>query len=149
MDHTEVVSARQKRESRTMGSVVVPALGTLLVALSVTAFGCSSDSPTAPTGNASTVSILGVRGSQSFSPNPATPGGQMVVWRNDHSVTHRIVANDGSFDTGNLMAGATSGMVQPSSSGLNYHCSIHPTTMFGSISPASGGAPPPCSVYCE
>ena len=62
MDHTEVVSARQKRESRTMGSVVVPALGTLVVALSVTAFGCSSDSPTAPTGNASTVFDPGSKG---------------------------------------------------------------------------------------
>ena len=130
-----------------MRSVVVAGLGTLLVALSVTA--CGGDSPMAPTSNASTVSILGERGSQSFSPNPASPGGQMVVWRNDDGVTHRIVANDESFDTGDLVAGATSMAVQPPAGGLNYHCSIHPTTMFGSISGAGGGAPPPCTVYCE
>ena len=104
----------------------------------------------APPSNASTVSILGQRGSQSFSPNPVSPGGGMVVWRNDDGVTHRIVANDGSFDTGNLLAGATSSMVQPPAGGGNYHCSIHPTTMFGgSISSDDGGEPPPCMDYCE
>jgi plastocyanin len=73
----------------------------------------------------------------------------MVVWRNDDGVTHRIVANDGPFDTGNLLAGATSSMVQPPAGGLNYHCSIHPTTMFGSISSDDGGEPSPCMDYCE
>ena len=142
----KMVSTRSKREPRVMRSVVVAGLATLLVALSVTA--CSSDSPMAPTSNASTVSIVGERGSQSFSPNPAS-GGRMVVWRNDDGVTHRIVANDGSFDTGDLAAGATSTAVQPAAGGLNYHCSIHPTTMFGSIRGSGGGAPPPCTVYCE
>ncbi len=83
-----------------------------------------------PTSNPVTVSIVGVRGSDSFSPNPISPGGQMVMWRNDDGLTHHIVADDGSFDTGNLVAGATSTMVQPPEGG--YHCSIHPT-MVGSI----------------
>ena len=47
----------------------------------------------APPSNASTVSILGQRGSQSFSPNPVSLGAGMVAWRNDDGVTHRIVAN--------------------------------------------------------
>jgi plastocyanin len=39
---------------------------------------------------------------QSFSPNPATlPAGQVVVWHNIDSITHRVVLNDGSLDTGN------------------------------------------------
>ncbi len=35
---------------------------------------------------------------------PPLPLGEtvMVLWRNDHGVTHRIVANDGSFDTGDV-----------------------------------------------
>ena len=83
-----------------MRSVLVVGHGALAVALALTACGGgSSDSPTTPTSNVSTISILGEMGSQSFSPNPASPGGQMVVWRNDDGVTHRIVANDGSFDT--------------------------------------------------
>ena len=101
-----------------MRSVLVVGHGALAVALVVAACGGgssgSSASPTAPTSNVSTISILGERGSQSFSPNPASPGGQMVVWRNDNAgVTHRIVANDGSFDTGDIVPGATSRMVQP------------------------------------
>ena len=35
---------------------------------------------------------LGVLGSQSFSPNPASPGvHQMVMWRNDNAVTRRSI----------------------------------------------------------
>lgn len=139
-----------------MRSVLVAGHGTLAVALVLAACGGgSSGSPTVPTSNVSTIStistisILGERGSQSFSPNPAFPGGQMVVWRNDNGVTHRIVANDGSFDTGDIVTGTTSRMVQAPPGGLNYHCSIHPTTMFGAISGAGGGTPPPCTDYCE
>ena len=144
-----MVSTRLRSGTSTMRSVVGAGLGTVIVALSVTACGGSSDSPTAPTTNASTIAILGESGLQSFSPNPASPGAQMVVWRNDHGVTHRIVANDGSFDTGDLVAGATSTAVQAPPDGLNYHCSIHPTTMFGSIRGAGGGEPPPCTAYCD
>ncbi len=134
-----------------MRSVLVAGHGALAVALVLTACGGgSSDSPTTPTNNVSTISILGELGSQSFSPNPASPGGQMVMWRNDNGVTHRIVANDESFDTGDIVPGSTSTMVQPPPGGLNYHCSIHPTTMFGAIGGGGGEAPPPCTgPYCD
>ena len=124
--------------------------GALAVALALAGASSGCDgSPTDPTSNASTIAILGELGSQSFSPNPASAGAGLVVWRNDHGVTHRIVANDGSFDTGDIVAGATSAMVQAPSDGLNYHCSIHPTTMFGAISGAGGAPPPTCTAYCE
>jgi plastocyanin len=138
--------------------VLVAGHGGLAVALALTACGGdgSSDNsmtgttPMAPTTNALTISIVGQRGEQSFSPNPASAGAQMVMWRNDNGETHRIVANDGSFDTGEIAPGATSGMVQAPEGGLNYHCSIHPTTMFGAIGAAGGGAPPPCvGLYCD
>ena len=83
-----------------------------------------------------TVSILGTRGSNSFSPNPVSPNGRTLVWRNDDVFSHRIVADDGSFDTGNLAGGATSTEVQVPAGGGGYHCSIHPS-MVGSI--GSGG----------
>ena len=73
----------------------------------------------------------------------------MVLWRNDDGDTHRIVANDGSFDTGDLAPRATSTMVQMPEGGLNYHCSIHPTTMFGAIGGGGGESPPPCTIYCD
>ena len=133
-----------------MRSVLGAGHGALAVVLALAGASSGCDgSPTDPTSNASTIAILGELGSQSFSPNPASAGGGMVVWRNDHGVTHRIMANDGSFDTGDVVAGATSTMVQVPSGGLNYHCSIHPTTMFGAISGAGGEPPPTCTVYCE
>jgi plastocyanin len=84
-----------------------------------------------------TISVIGVQGTQSFSPNPATlPAGQMVVWHNIDSITHRVVLNDGSLDTGNLAPGASSQPMSINTGGGPYHCSIHPS-MVGTIVPSA------------
>ena len=73
----------------------------------------------------------------------------MVVFRNTHTVPHRVVLNDGSVDTGDIAPGATSRAVQMPAGGANYHCSFHPG-MIGSVSAVSGGAAPPCEgAYCD
>ena len=109
-------------------------------ALGLGTWGCGGDgnangnpgSPSPSNGNAVTINIVAINGAQSFTPNPATvPAGQMVVWHNVDNVTHRVVLNDRSVDTGNLAPGAVSpptvlGTVGP------YHCSIHPE-MVGSV----------------
>jgi plastocyanin len=109
-----------------------------------------SGQPTpAPTTSGPTpINIVGDRGSQSFTPNPASADqSRAIAWRNTDNVVHRIVANDGSFDTGNLNPGATSGTITLTTDGTNYHCSLHPG-MIGAVN-ASGGAPPPCTgLYC-
>jgi plastocyanin len=80
-----------------------------------------------------TINVLGVDGVQSFSPNPATlPAGQRVVWHNVDSITHRVVLNDGSLDTGNLAPGASSQPMTINTGGGPYHCSIHPS-MVGTL----------------
>ncbi len=115
--------------------------------------GGTSVSPTSPTpGNAGvvTINVVAVNGAQSFSPNPATlPPGQMVVWHNVDTITHRVVLNDGSVDTGNLAPGASS---QPSSIAAaagQYHCSIHPV-MVGSVNQSASTSPTPCEgAYCN
>jgi plastocyanin len=95
-----------------------------------------------------TITITGQNGGQSFSPNPATAGGQMVVFRNADSVVHRVVLNDASIDTGDIAPGATSRAVMMPGGGIHYHCSLHPA-MVGAVNPEAGGAPPPCSgPYC-
>ena len=136
---------------------------TLLVALLVAALatwscggsssgGGSSGSPSTPTPTGTTtINILGQRGAQSYSPNPTVAGqGDMVAWRNSDNVTHHIVLNDGSLDTGDIMPGATSPAMRLSVNGANYHCTIHPTTMNGgNITVAAGTPPPPCQgPYC-
>jgi plastocyanin len=88
--------------------------------------------PSPSDGNVVTINVVAINGSQSFSPNPATlPAGQMVVWRNVDNVTHRVVLNDRSVDTGNLGPGAFSS-AQPIGTVGPYHCSIHPE-MVGTI----------------
>jgi len=91
---------------------------------------------------------MGVKGAQSFSPNPAAcPAGQMVVFRNADVVTHRVVLDDRSIDTGDIAPGASS---QPQPLGAvskAYHCSIHPS-MVGSLNNAPTPEPPPCTGYC-
>ena len=121
------------------------------VTLFLAACGSSNDgSPTTPSSPNAAITITANNGSQSFSPNPAQVGGQMISWRNQHGQTHRIVANDGSFDTGDIVAGASSRMVQIPAIGTNYHCSIHPS-MIGAIGGSGGAPPPPCTddAYCE
>ena len=121
------------------------------------AFGCgggggsTGPSPTStPTPSSTpTINIVGSNGTQAFSPNPASSGGQQLMFKNNDSTTHRIVLNDGSVDTGDIAAGATSRAVTMPSSGTNYHCSIHPG-MIGSVSAASGSPAPPCEgAYCS
>jgi plastocyanin len=125
------------------------------LALAVVMWSCGGNStPTQPSSGGGggsgtvTITIVGMLGAQSFSPNPANVSqGSTVVWKNNDTITHRIVFNDGSVDTGDIAPGASSQPIQVNSNGANYHCAIHPT-MVGSIN-SSTGAPPPCQgAYC-
>jgi plastocyanin len=119
--------------------------------IAVATWGCggSSGSPSGPdSSGAATITIVGDRGAQSFSPNPASVSqGETFVWRNTDGVVHHIVFNDGSHDSGDIAPGASSPALRLDVDGANFHCTIHPT-MVGSIS-RSNGVPPPCSgPYC-
>jgi plastocyanin len=137
---------------------------TMIVALTLGAWGCggstgySGGTPVTPTptpaptttpqGGIVTIDVVSQNGAQSFSPNPATLApGQMVVWHNVDSVTHRVVLNNGSLDTGDLRPGASSQAMSINGAAGGYHCSIHPS-MVGTVqpptttdSPASPGSP--------
>jgi plastocyanin len=85
-----------------------------------------------PAGAAVTINIVANNGSRSYSPDPTTvPDGQMVVWHNVDTATHRVVLNDGKLDTGDLRPGAFSSPMPLVAPGP-YHCSIHPD-MVGTI----------------
>jgi plastocyanin len=122
----------------------------VLFASLAAAYGCSSSTPATPTPASSpTITIVGQNGTQAFTPNPASFGGQQVVFKNNDTVTHRVVLNDGSVDTGDIPAGGTSRAVAMPASGTNYHCAIHPG-MIGSSSAGTGTAPPMCEgPYCN
>ena len=117
------------------------------------ACGGGGGSPTTPTStpapNAFVITVVRQAGAQSFDPSPASAGGRTVVFRNADTVTHRVVLNDGSIDTGDIAPGASSGVVQMPTAGTNYHCSIHPA-MIGKVDAQGGGPPPPCTgIYCD
>ena len=133
-----------------------------IIALSLAMWGCDGNGYSSGTGNpvtatpqpngsgVVTINVVATNGAQSFSPNPATvPSGQTVVWHNVDSVTHRVVLNDRSVDTGNLAPGASSQpMTIGGTGGGQYHCSIHPE-MIGSVNQVTSAAPPCEGPYCE
>jgi plastocyanin len=108
---------------------------------------CSSEgdggTPTNPGGNtppAVTVSIVGTRGNLSYVPNPVpVSSAEQVLFRNNDTVTHRIVMDDGSVDFGNLSPGVSSGARAVASG--TFHCTLHPS-MVGSINGQTAPEPP-------
>jgi plastocyanin len=107
--------------------------------------------PPAPMSNADivTINVVAIDGAQSFSPSPATvPAGQLVVWHNVDTITHHVVLDDRSVDTGDLAAGASSQpMMIGGSGGGTYHCSIHPS-MIGSLNQDVQPTPSCQGPYC-
>ena len=129
-------------------------VGALALAIAACGGGGDDGTPTSPTpgpGNAAavTVNIVATGGANSFSPNPANKGQTPTVsFRNSDGTVHRIVANDGSFDTGNINPGSTSQTITVAAAGTNYHCTLHPA-MIGAIGATQGQPPPPCTgEYC-
>ena len=110
--------------------------------------GGGSGNPSSPSSSATiTITIVGDRGGQSFSPNPASAAGQLVVFRNNDTVVHRVRLNDLSLDTGDIAPGATSQAVRMPGVGTNYHCFLH-QTMVGAVSGATTPPPPCTGLYC-
>jgi plastocyanin len=132
-------------------------IGAILVVVGVlgsSSCGGGSGAPAAPSpapggGSATvTITITGVKGAQSFSPNPGScAAGQMVVWRNADIVTHRVRLDDLSVDTGDIAPGASSQPMALGNVSRSYHCPIHPN-MVGSLNAAQTPEPPACTGYC-
>jgi plastocyanin len=99
------------------------------LALAGGACGSSSSSPSAPTTSANvTISILGDRASQSYSPNPTTVRvGQTVAWQNNDSIAHNATQDAGAFASITVNAGGITTPITMSTAGtFTYHCTIHP-----------------------
>lgn len=82
------------------------------------------------------VTITGIMGSNSYSPNPANVTvGQLVAWKNSGGTTHSATQDGGSgFDTGHIANGAQSDTIRFNTAGdFPYHCSIHGSSMTGTV----------------
>jgi plastocyanin len=97
-----------------------------------------------------TINITGQGGRLAFSPNPATvQTGQMVVFKNNDTVAHHVILDDGTLQTADIPPGATSAPVAMGTTGSRtYHCTIHPG-MVGGFNGAEAEPPPNCNqAYC-
>jgi plastocyanin len=134
-------------------SIVVWGAAMALTACGGSSYGGGTSTPVSPTpggGGSSTVTIAiaGVKGKLSFNPNPATvPSGTTAVFKNNDTVPHRVILDDGTLDTGDIAPGQTSREMQLGGINKSYHCSIHPS-MVGSLNSADTPEPPPCTGYC-
>ena len=71
-----------------------------------------------------TVSIVNM----TFTPASITvTPGTTVTWKNNDNMTHTVTADDNSFDSGNIGAGASFTRTFSVAGTFTYHCSIHPS----------------------
>jgi plastocyanin len=95
-----------------------------------------------------TITITGQGGKLAFTPNPAAvAAGQTVVFKNNDTVAHHVMLDDGTVQTPDINPGATSA---PVTIGANksYHCTIHPG-MVGGFNGTEVEPPPDCNyAYC-
>ena len=95
-----------------------------------------------------TVTVVGRVGSGAFTPNPLSVAvGDTIIFNNSDSTTHHLVLDDAaSTEIGTLGPGQSSGPISMTSTGVAYHCTIHPS-MVGSLGtvdiPPPTSAPPP------
>lgn len=68
-----------------------------------------------------------------YQPDPVVvrTGGK-VIWQNEDTAPHTATADDGSFDTGNLMRGKIKSETFKEAGTYPYFCAIHPT-MHGTV----------------
>ncbi len=112
----------------TLLAFVVAAVG-----FSVAVWGCGNNSYSNPTGynppppsknnQPNTVVISGY----AFSPASITVAkGTTITWQNNDPVVHTATADNGSWDTGAIAAGASKTATFASTGTFTYHCTQHP-----------------------
>jgi len=116
---------------------------TLAAALGLAVAGCGGDDdggPTGPPGGGTadvTVTILPNAmnaGANAYSPDTAViQVGQTIRWSNTDAMVHTATADLGSFNTGNIGAGAASGIITiTGATGVRaYHCDVGGHNMQG------------------
>ena len=66
-------------------------------------------------------------GAEAFSPNPVSvTAGLRLLFSNSDTVAHRIVADSGAWDSGEIGPGVlNTGIVTTTASGGPFHCALH------------------------
>lgn len=70
----------------------------------------------------------------SFSPQTVTIApGDTVHWTNDGDNPHTVTADDDSFDSGTFVSGQSYDRTFPNAGTYPYHCTIHGSSMSGTV----------------
>ena len=96
--------------------------------------GCSSYSPSAPSGGTtvtgtpvSIVSQASILTSTAYAPSPISiAAGDTLTWTNNDVTAHTSTGDDGSWNSGSIAPGASFSKTFPSAGTFVYHCTIHP-----------------------
>jgi plastocyanin len=68
-----------------------------------------------------------------YQPDPVVVQvGGKVIWQNEDTAPHTATADDGSFDTGNLLRGKIKSETFKEAGTFPYYCAVHPT-MHGTV----------------
>jgi plastocyanin len=69
-----------------------------------------------------------------FDPDSLTvAAGTTVTWTNEDSVAHTVTSDDGLFDSGNINKGDTFSYTFDKPGTYDYHCTLHPPNMIGTV----------------
>ena len=111
------------------------------------ATGPVAPTPTAPPPNV-VIEVAEINGPYSFYPSPTTVRSeQVIVWRNSDTVTHHVVFDDMSVDTGTLAPGTVSQPITLGPGNRAYHCAIHPSMVGSVMVTASAGSAAAAGSY--
>jgi len=116
----------------------------LVSAFIVTATACGSSTgtgyggggtPPASCAGSGASATIDATGSLTFSPAnpPAITAGQKVCWVNNSGIAHTVTSDNATFTGGSLPSGSTVVVTFMTAGSYPYHCTIHPTTMTGTI----------------
>jgi plastocyanin len=96
----------------------------------------ADDQSAASTGGGGTdnqVTIVGIKHSKSFSPNPIdVKVGDAVTWTNDHREGHTVTSTSSEFNSGDIQPGQTFRHTFDKTGSFDYYCVIHPS-MVGKV----------------
>ena len=91
----------------------------------------NTNTPPPGGGTGNTISMYGM----AFSPASKTVAkGTVVKWVNNDAYAHTATSDDGvTFDSGNIAGSGSYSYTANTAGTFNYHCTIHGTTMAGTL----------------
>jgi len=97
-------------------------------AFAIAAFGCMALALCASAAAADKTGVTIKMTQEAFVPAQLTvTAGMPITWINNDTVPHSVTAQDGTFDSGPILAGKTFSWTPKEAGDIAYHCIFHPS----------------------